>query len=111
MRAVPHQAAEEAIATLSDALKMAVCDLVGCGISLAAWEQATLPITQGGLGIRDPSSCWQEARIAALVNFHKHAANVGLPRDVLDSTAPDQADLLVHLSTMLGPNQDPIHKW
>ena len=37
--------------TLSDALKVAVLDMIG-------WEQATMPISVGGLGIRDPLTVW-----------------------------------------------------
>ena len=70
MRAVPQAAGVTAMTALSDALKTAVIVRVSCGITTRAWEQATLPISGGGLGIRDPSKVWPEARISALANFH-----------------------------------------
>ena len=74
MRAVSCEAGTEAIKVLSDALKTAVLDLVGCGLTTGAWEQATLPISKGGLGIRDPVKVWPEARLSAMANFHHGAS-------------------------------------
>ena len=54
MRSMPQVAGVDAMGVLSDALKTAVIDLVGCGLTTGAWEQASLPISKGGLGVRDP---------------------------------------------------------
>ena len=52
MRSSPLGVGSGPASRLSEALRVAVMDLVGCGLSLGAWEQATLPIHEGGLGIR-----------------------------------------------------------
>ena len=94
MRAVSHDAGTEAIALLSDALKTAVLDLVGCGLTTGAWEQATLPISKGGLGVHDPAKVWPEARLSALANFHHRAAGIGIPVDLCAVVAPDVMEVL-----------------
>ena len=89
MRSTPHSIGAGNAAKLSTALSVAVGDLVGCGVPGHAWDQATLPIADGGLGVRDPSSCWVEARLAALIGFHRNASrNVGFFSDVARKFAP-----------------------
>ena len=64
---------------LTEALQTAVSDIVGSGVTFTAWEQATLPIRHGGLGIKDPSYLRPLARVAALANYHSRGHLVGAP--------------------------------
>ena len=73
MRGAPRASAGEYPDILSNNMYVACADLIGCAVPPAAWDQARLPISMGGLGIRDPTQCWAEARIAALANFHAKA--------------------------------------
>ena len=104
MRSTPHGASEGPLGDLSGALRVAVADLVGCGLNGTAWEQATLPISKGGLGVRDPEQCvWAEARVAALVGFHCKATDlVGLPREIASQLAQDTTEVLAHLVAVMG---------
>ena len=111
MRTTPIAVASPQSQRLSDALKAALCDLVGCGMGAAAWEQATLPIRHGGLGIRDPVKEHGPARLAALANFHARAADVGLLIDWSRHLAPDTAFTITHLAISLAPSHDVISRW
>ena len=57
LRTTPASVGLPFMTELSDALKSTLCDLLGSGISNVDWEQATLPVRQGGLSIKDPSKC------------------------------------------------------
>lgn len=89
-----------------------MADIVGCGLTHGAWEQATIPNSKGGIGISDPVRCWAEARIAAMVGFHGKATTlVGLPATIVSAPIPDTPQVLAKLSGILGPNHDPISQW
>ena len=111
MRATPHTSGAESVRTLSDALKVAVLDLIGCGMTNGAWEQATMPISVGGLGIRDPASVWPEARIAALANFHSRACDLGIPSDLVAIPARDTLATVKALCNTLGGHHEPVGQW
>ena len=65
---------------LSDAIRKATDDLLGMALSEQAWEQATLPISQSGLGISDPVREGPQARLAALAGFESFGRErVGVP--------------------------------
>ena len=112
MRSTPRDAAGPHLGALGTALRVAVADLVGCGLSGLAWEQATLPISAGGLGVTDPEAAWPEARLASLVGFHLKAQDtVGVPREVAHTMAVDTKAVLEAISLTLGPNHDPLARW
>ena len=112
MRSNCRAAALRSAELLSQALWEAVADVVGCGLNRVAWEQATLPISKGGLGIRDPEQSWAEARLAATIGFHGRAsAFVGLPEEFALTPLPDTPQVLSVMSTTLGPNHDPVSRW
>jgi len=107
-----HAAGAQAVPMLAGALREAVGDVVGCGLTHGAWEQATIPISKGGLGVRDTEHCWAEARVAAIVGFHAKASKlVGLPATIASSPVPETPQVLAHLSGTLGPHHDPISQW
>jgi len=107
-----HAAGAQAVPMLADALREAVGDVVGCGLTHGAWEQATIPISKGGLWVRDPERCWAEARAAAIVAFHAQTSKlVGLPATIASFPVPDTPQVLTRLSSTLGPQHDPISQW
>ena len=94
------------------ALREATEDVVGATLSPGQWEQATLPISAGGLGIRDPETEWPAARLAALVGFQQKAGDtVGAPLSELASLAPDWAETLVAAQRTLGSGHEPAGAW
>ena len=112
MRSVCRGAAVQSSARLSLALRGAIADVVGCGLTSGSWEQATIPISKGGLGVRDPETCWPAARVAAIVGFHSRATSlIGLPDQVASLPIPDAPEVIERLSSLLGPNHDPVSRW
>lgn len=112
MRSKCREAAANSVPQLAHALREAVADIVGCGLTHGAWEQATIPISKGGLGVRDPEQCWAEARVAAIIGFHAKATSlVGLPPAIAAFPIPDTPEVLAKLSLTLGPNHDPVSRW
>ena len=90
----------------------AVQDLLGMGIGDCMWEQASLPIRLGGLGISDPHVMQPAARLAALLNLGQHGTSaVGVPADVLLTPAPDLQGTMLRLQSQVGPNMDPLAAW
>ena len=75
---------------LSDAPRSAACDMLGCGLTANAWEQATLPIRHGGMGIKDPTTLRPVARLAALANFHARGTIVGAPPYLLEHISDEK---------------------
>jgi hypothetical protein len=111
MRSTPSPSSQLAMKALQDDLKVAVCDLLGCGITAAAWEQATLPIGDGGLGIKDPLTTWPAARTAALASFQLRARAVGVPQELTTTIAPDLGITLQGLALAVGPHNESANRW
>ena len=89
-RSTMNSKAGDAPQKLSDALRTGVEDLVGCGFSDTAWQQATLPLRHGGLGIRDPIQTQPAARMAALVGLELNGRErVGVPEVALSRPSQD----------------------
>ena len=111
MRCTPFAAYETSADRVTSALRLAVTDLVGRSLTPMAWEQATLPIAQQGLGIKAPADVWPGARVAALGGFHAGGAlSVGCPSGLLGCLAPDVPDVLSALSAVSGPACDPLDR-
>ena len=84
MRSVDCQLGALQGVRLSQAVRDAVGDLTGFPLDDATWEQASLPLSEGGLGIVDPAVDVWHARLAALCNFEVYAPTVvGLPSSSL----------------------------
>ena len=112
MRGTAGHVGKEARSLLSDELRTAVGDLVGSGLPSEAWEQAALPISHGGPGIRDPETTWPEARMAALSGFHIRAGSaVWAPPQVTAHVASDTQSVISELASTLGPHFDPLSQW
>ena len=99
------------IQNLSEALQQTAIGFMWCGVTVNAWQQATLPIRLGGLGIKDPVSIRPFARIAALANLHVAGKSVGCPGDLLSYISDDTTATLTEVVSKLGPNQDIPDKW
>ena len=112
MRSKCRAAVAQSSELLSRALREAVADIVGCGLTQGAWEQATLPISKGGLGVRDLEQCWAEARRAATIGFHGKATTfIGLPQEISALPLADTPHVLAKMASLLGPNHDPLGRW
>ena len=111
MRSTSLDTGAEPIQDLSRALHSAACGFMGCGITLNAWEQATMPIRHGGLGIKDPMVIRPFARISALANFHTEGATVGCPDDLLAYISDDTQGTLTAVAIKLGSNHDASDRW
>ena len=79
-------------------------------VSASEWEQATLPIRLGGLGIKDASQVRPSARVAACVTFMMKAASVGCP-DEWVTLPPDFVRAAEALAVQVGPNVEPLKSW
>ena len=111
-RSTVNSKAGDAPQKLSDALRTAVEDLVGCGFSDTAWQQATLPLRHGGLGIRDPIQTQPAARMAALVGLELNGRErVGVPEVALSRPSQDLVATIDALRAQLGPNFEPLAGW
>ena len=108
MRSTLLSTGPDAMNKLTAALQTAVSDIIGSGVTVGAWEQATLPIRHGGLGIKDPTHLRPLARTAALANFHSRGHLVGAPDDVVAFLSNDVQDTLVLTSERVGPNHDIV---
>ena len=112
MRAARHDGAETECHRLSVAIKHKAERVVGTTLDPRAWEQATLPISVGGLGVRDPKKIWPVARIAALVGFHiMGPTTVGTPAAFLSHTTSDWDATVARLQHDLGPVHEPTAHW
>ena len=112
MRTTAMSDAHVAASRLTNALKVAVTDLIGRSLTPVAWAQATLPTHLQGLGIRDPATAWAPARIAAIAGFCAHASStVGAPPETVTTPPPDVASTLYSLASVLGPSHDPTARW
>ena len=111
MRATLLPTGNQSALDLSAALRSAACDMLGCGLTANAWEQATLPIRHGGLGIKDPTTLRPVARLAALANFHARGTIVGAPPDLLEHISDDTKETLAAVQAQLGPNHDVADQW
>ncbi len=109
MRISPLGIGSSHASRLFEALRVAVMDLVRCGLSLGAWEQATLPEV---LGIQDPVQGRAEARLAALVGFQKSATScVGVPMSIFSSKANDFDDRLLEMQGKFSASHDILANW
>ena len=103
MRATPLGVGADCCQELSDHLRQAVMDIVGGDLTGQAWDQAILPIREGGLGIRDPVVNRPVSRLAALVGFQQLATQrVGVPARMVQGMAPDLPVVLGDVAATLG---------
>jgi hypothetical protein len=96
---------------LSAGLQLAVAGLLGVSVSAGAWEQATLPISLGGLGVRDPLKVWPAARLAALSNFQQKVGLIGFPIEGGRVAPADLVPTLAAMAEMTGPQNEPVNTW
>ena len=112
LRSTPLDTGQRAVEELSSSIRAAADDLVGTSLPDLVWAQATLPISSGGLGIKDPHHERPHARMAALSTFELFARDrAGVPEDVFTAPSPDLLPVVVSLQSTLGVNHEPLKGW
>jgi hypothetical protein len=87
-------------------------DIVSHGLSNTQKVQASLPLSTGGCGIRNPSSIRPAARISALAAFYTRGRSaVGTPDQDMGVNSTWVGPVLSELTTALGPSFDPLPGW
>jgi len=82
------------------------------GVPDITWQQITLPMRHGGLGIRDPMHVQPAARMAALIGLEMFGHDrVGVPSVALEQPAPDTTQTIAARRSQLGPNFEPLAAW
>ena len=93
-----------------NAIISVVEEMVGGSLGPIAREQAGLPFSEGGCGIRLPSLTRGPARISGILTFQTEGhKRVGTPDLALNITPTDLPDVLQTLQSSLGPAFDPLH--
>ena len=112
MRSTKLETGRGAAEKLSNALREAATDLVGCALTADAWEQVTLPISKQGMGVRDPAIERPAARLAALAGLQaRGTAWVGAPDGLLNQPSADLHKVLQEVGNHVGTNHDPLVRW
>ena len=84
-------------------------EMVGGGLHLEARQQASLPFSEGGCGIRVANNVKGPARISSLVGYLLQGKKrVGVPDLAQDILPCDLPNVLNDLKDTLGENFDPI---
>jgi hypothetical protein len=82
-------------------------DVVGCSLNAHQRIQVSLPLSNGGCGIKNPTFTQPAARIAALAAFHTGGAKrVGVPQYHTDTPPAGLQPVLGDLQSRLGANHD-----
>ena len=96
----------------NDIVLSAFEDLVGCALSQSQRDQASLPLSTGGCGLKSPRLVQPAARIAALLAFlGGGCANVDVPTYARTPSSTAVAPVLDHLVELLGPQFESIQQW
>ena len=111
LRTTPATTGHGAVIAFSEHIRRVLEDIIGCPLTSSAWVQATLPISKGGMGVRDPLQVRPSARVAALVAFQTFATSrVGVPVELV-SPSTDVAGVLGSLQRLLGNLHEPTSRW
>ena len=87
-------------------------DLLGMGLNSCQRTQVSLPLSEGGFGLRVPTRIRPAARISALTSFYtKTAEAVGIPEAARATCSAWIMPPLQDLQNQLGANFDPITSW
>ena len=76
---------EDVLSPVTKALQNSLAKLLHCPTTSTLWEQASLPVRCGGLGLQDPADSGEAARLASLVNIGELLASLGIPRDAYEA--------------------------
>ena len=94
----------------SEAVRNALNDAMGAGLDGDKWSQASLPLSKGGLGLKDPVLVQMAARMSAIANFWENAGNVGVP-DAMKVVPQDFSRVVTGLRNRLGLHMEPLSTW
>ena len=110
LRACPLAHGRKEYERLSRLLQDAVVTIAGTPLTPRQWDQATLAIRCGGLGIQDPVRLRPAARVSGILDFLRIGPEIlRLAPD--DHLLPvDMGDSFVALQELVGPI-DPLTSW
>ena len=95
----------------SSLLRTTLGEILGEQPTNAQWQQATLPVRLGGMGIKDPMYFAEGARMASISTFLRLArSHLDLPSD-LQLHSPEMSQLVSTLRTKLGQEFQPLKQW
>ena len=84
LRTTPLDHAGTQVLEASKKLRCTLSAIIGLPLLDHQWEQASLPVRLGGLGIRDPAQERLAARLASALDYSSRAsATLGLPDDLV----------------------------
>ena len=96
----------------SEAIFVAMEDIIGCGLDAARRVQCGMPISAGGCGLAIPDQCMAAARISALISFEREGPSLlHLPDEAWHLPSRLVSPVLDDLRTRLGPNHEPTATW
>ena len=111
LRTSPTLMFPDTLRTGDHALRGAMNKILGHPLDDSHWHQPCLPIRDGGLGIRCPSTVAPSARIAAIQNWWARAGtDLGL-KNVEQFHFEDEQPLITALHAQLGGDLDPLRSW
>ena len=104
--------AQGLLSRADEAILGVVEEMVGGGLHPDARQQASLPFSEGGCGVRTACHVKGPARISSIVHYLLQGrTRVGVPDLAQDIIPSDLSHVLEDLSRILGDNFDPIHGW
>jgi hypothetical protein len=96
----------------NDIVMSAFEDLVGCALSQQQRDQASLPLSAGGCGLKSPRLIQPAARIAALLSYlGGGCANVAVPTYARTPSSTAITPVLDDLTALLGPQFESLQQW
>ena len=112
LRAVDTYVEDSGVRDVDGLLLDAFADVVGYPLTATAKVQVGLPLSVGGCGLKCPLSMRPAARLAALCSFYSEGAErIGLPVYAQQIKAHWLLPPLQEMSSILGPNFDPLPRW
>ena len=99
-------------AEADDVILSAFEDIVGCALTGTQRQQATMPFSAGGCGLKSPSKTRPAARISALLAYLGSGCHsVGVPQYAWTIPSAWIAPVLDDLESSLGVNFAPVQRW
>ena len=92
-------------------LKRALSDILGIGtVGETTWLNAQLPISLGGMGIKDPTIIAGPARLAGILSYLKLAPKLGFGNNLLQYP-PEFTSVCSKIQKWTGTSFTPLDSW
>jgi hypothetical protein len=112
LRGSDSYAAQQQVHQCTEVIMEAFETAVGVDLSSSKRLQASMPLAQGGCGIKNPEANQPAARVSALSTFYTDGArSVGAPLQTQIVIEEWVTPVVRDLIDELGPNFDPLPKW